>query len=98
MIWAAVSMLYTCCFKDYNADNAATHIQAVFRGYSVRLSGVRSQKTVLPEGSACQPVQPRIIVGFADKLSQLKAEKSSLKARLRAYDVKFASEHGKNVS
>lgn len=68
--------------------------------FALRASGSAPE----PSGSAAAGARAKDAAGAAEpdaalaKLNQLKAEKSQLKARLRAYDTAFQQQHGRPVS
>lgn len=99
--------------KQAVRDDAAAHIQCVYRGWSVRharlaaarggSAGVKSKSTGAPVAAASGSGRSSATSGSAnvsitDKLSSLKAEKSSLKQKLRAFDSKFLADNGRMPS
>ena len=62
---------------------------------STKLSGMSGLSSV---GSASIAPTPAESASALDKLARLRAEKSALKQRLRAYDTKFAKEHDRPPS
>ncbi len=84
-------------------DDAATHIEAVWRGYLCRRRARSTPRSGAeqPRGGGGPRARPAGAGGAPEAVGQivsLRDEKASLKRLLRAFDVSFAASHGRAPS
>lgn len=82
-------------------DDAATHIQAVFKGHRCRKRMNRPSRQTTRDAtnsSEAAIAKPALKRPSPAELAALRDEKASLKRALRAFDLQFASDHGRPPS
>lgn len=82
-------------------DDAATHIQSVFKGYRCRKRMNRPSRPTSKDtttSSASQAPKPVVNRPSPAELAALRDEKAALKRALRSFDLQFASDHGRPPS